>query len=91
MSWQEPRLGTEDRQRVLEGPTVAGTACFLRRAWNLVAAGHAQATAPGMRPIPERVRFSLIATCWLIGAHAACSLLGVAVLAAGWLEAALPA
>ena len=83
LPWREPRLGMEDRQRVRGGATVAGTVRFLRRAWSLVAAGHAQATAAGMRPIPERVRVSLIATCWLLGAHAACSLLGAAVLAAG--------
>ena len=65
---REPRLGTEDRQRVLGGQSlgpVAETGRFGRRAWSLVAAGHAQATAAGMCPLPERVRFSLIATSLL--------------------------
>ena len=65
---REPWLGTEDRQRVLGGQSlgqVAETGRFGRRAWSLVAAGHAQATAAGMLPLPERVRFSLITTSLL--------------------------
>jgi hypothetical protein len=65
---REPRLGTEDRQRVLGGQSlgpVAETGRFGRRAWSLAAAGHAQATAAGMCPLPERVHFSLIATSLL--------------------------